>query len=148
MSTTWVAPNIPNASSASIVIFSLTTSWVTPTQSVIGRLAFSQTLSDLIWFHDSSRLSSECADGARKMVLSFFQAPRGYTVIFTANATGALKLVGEAFPFQEDSSFVLGADSHNSVHGIREFAARRGTGVHYIASTPTGGFEPSVAKVR
>ncbi|KAH0828956.1 methyltransferase type 11 [Lanmaoa asiatica] len=95
---------------------------------------------------NSSRLSAECADEARKMVLSFFQAPSGYTVIFTANATGALKLVGEAFPFQENSSFVLGADSHNSVHGIREFAARRGTQVHYIPSTPTGGFEPSVAK--
>ncbi|KAF8131867.1 pyridoxal phosphate-dependent transferase [Boletus edulis] len=95
---------------------------------------------------NSSRLSSECAEEARKMVLSFFQAPTGYTVIFTANATGALKLVGEAFPFREDSAFVLGADSHNSVHGIREFAARRRAKVHYIPSTPTGGFEPSVAK--
>lgn len=82
------------------------------------------------------------------MVLSFFQAPRGYTVIFTGNATGALKLVGESFPFREGSSFVLGADSHNSVHGIREFAARRGAKVHYVPSTPTGGFDPSVAKVR
>ncbi|KAF8557922.1 PLP-dependent transferase [Imleria badia] len=95
---------------------------------------------------NSSRLSSECADEARRMVLSFFQAPRGYTVIFTGNATGALKLVGEAFPFQEGSSFVLGADSHNSVHGIREFAARRGAQVHYIPSISTGGFDPSVAK--
>lgn len=81
-------------------------------------------------------------------MLSFFQAPPGYTVIFTPNATGALKLVGEAFPFQEDSTFVLCADSHNSVHGIREFAARRGAGVRYIPSTRTGGFEPSIAKVR
>ena len=82
------------------------------------------------------------------MVLSFFQAPQGYTVIFTANATGALKLVGESFPFEKDSTFILGADSHNSVHGIREFAARRGAQVRYIPSTPTGGFDPSVAKVR
>jgi molybdenum cofactor sulfurtransferase len=69
-------------------------------------------------------------------------------VIFTANATGALKLAGEAFPFKEGSTFVLGADSHNSVHGIREFAARRGAQVHYIPSTNTGGFVPSAAKVR
>ncbi|KAG8220525.1 pyridoxal phosphate-dependent transferase [Butyriboletus roseoflavus] len=80
------------------------------------------------------------------MVLSSFQAPRGYTVIFTANATGALKLIGEAFPFRENGSFVLGTDSHNSVHGIREFAVRGGAKVHYIPSTPTGGFEPSIAK--
>ena len=82
------------------------------------------------------------------MVLSFFQAPRGYTVIFTPNATGALKLVGESFPFKQDSSLALCADSHNSVHGIREFASRRGAQVNYIPSTPTGGFESSVAKVR
>ncbi|KAG9312336.1 PLP-dependent transferase [Chiua virens] len=95
---------------------------------------------------NSSRLSSECAEEARKMVLSFFKAPKGYTVIFTANATGALKLVGESFPFRKDSSFVLGVDSHNSVHGIREFAGRREAHVHYIPATSTGGFEPSVAK--
>ncbi|KIK97166.1 hypothetical protein PAXRUDRAFT_136863 [Paxillus rubicundulus Ve08.2h10] len=95
---------------------------------------------------NSSRLSSKCADEAREAVLAFFRAPPGYTVIFTANATGALKLAGEAFPFKEGSTFVLGADSHNSVHGIREFAARRGAQVHYIPSTSTGGFVPSTAK--
>ncbi|KIJ15659.1 hypothetical protein PAXINDRAFT_62190, partial [Paxillus involutus ATCC 200175] len=95
---------------------------------------------------NSSRLSSKCAGEAREAVLSFFRAPPGYTVIFTANATGALKLAGEAFPFKEGSTFVLGADSHNSVHGIREFAARRGAQVHYIPSTNTGGFVPSAAK--
>ncbi|KAH7883345.1 pyridoxal phosphate-dependent transferase [Phlebopus sp. FC_14] len=91
-------------------------------------------------------LSTKCADEAREAVLSFFNAPQGYTVIFTANATGALKLVGEAYPFKNLSAFVLGADSHNSVHGIREFAARRGAQVHYIPSTSTGGFVPSTAK--
>ncbi|KIJ66114.1 hypothetical protein HYDPIDRAFT_87322 [Hydnomerulius pinastri MD-312] len=95
---------------------------------------------------NSSRLSSKCADEARDAVLSFFKAPPGYTVIFTANTTGALKLVGEAYPFKEHSTFVLGADSHNSVHGIREFATRRGAQVHYIPSTSTGGFVPSTAK--
>ncbi|KAF8546175.1 hypothetical protein OG21DRAFT_1584940, partial [Imleria badia] len=66
--------------------------------------------------------------------------------IFTGNAKGALKLVGETFSFRVASSFVLGADSHNSVHSIREFAARRGAQVHYIPSIPTGGFDPLVAK--
>ncbi|KAH7921642.1 PLP-dependent transferase [Leucogyrophana mollusca] len=94
----------------------------------------------------SSKLSTKCADEARDAVLSFFRAPLGYTVIFTPNATGALKLVGEAFPFTEHSCYVLGADSHNSVHGIREYASRRGAQVHYIPSTSTGGFVPSVAK--
>ena len=79
-------------------------------------------------------LSAACANEARQAVLSFFRAPPGYTVVFTANATGALKLVGESFPFADGSSYVLGADSHNSVHGIRKFATARGADVRYIAS--------------
>ena len=81
-------------------------------------------------------------------MLSFFRAPPGYTVVFTANATGALKLVGEAFPFAAGSSYVLGADAHNSVHGIRRFAAARGAGVHYIEATPQGGVDEAEAQVR
>lgn len=95
---------------------------------------------------NSSKLSSRCADEARDAVLSFFRAPPGYTVVFTANATAALKLVGEAYPFKSNNAYILGADSHNSVHGIREYALRRGAGVHYIPSTSTGGFVLSTAK--
>ena len=62
-----------------------------------------------------SQLSLDCAAEARAAVLSFFKAPPEYTVIFTANATAALKLVGESFPFVGGSSYVLGMDSHNSV---------------------------------
>lgn len=95
----------------------------------------------------SSKLSTRYADEARDAVLSFFRAPPGYTVVFTANATAALKLVGEAYPFKSNSGYILGADSHNSVHGIREYASRRGAEVHYIPSTSTGGFVLSTAKV-
>ena len=68
--------------------------------------------------------------------------------MFTANATAALKLVGEAFPFQEGSTYVLSADSHNSVHGIRTFAAAAGARVCYISSTDVGGVDAEEAKVR
>ncbi|KAF8058711.1 PLP-dependent transferase [Lyophyllum atratum] len=95
---------------------------------------------------NSSKLSLQCADEARAAVLSFFQAPPEYTVVFTANATAALKLVGESFPFTGGSSYVLGNDSHNSVHGIREYATYRGARVCYIQSTPNGGFDASSAK--
>ena len=80
-------------------------------------------------------------------MLSFFRAPPGYTVVFTANATGALKLVGESFPFSETSCYVLGADSHNSVHGIRQFATSHGAQVAYIESTDEGGMDVAEAKV-
>ena len=62
--------------------------------------------------------------------------PRGdYTAVFTANATGALKLVGEAYPFTAGSRLLLTVDNHNSVNGIREFACARGAAVEYAPLT-------------
>lgn len=96
----------------------------------------------------SSQLSANLANQARETVLDFFGAPRqDYTVIFTANATGALKLVGESYPFDRHSSFLLCPDSHNSMNGIREYAARAGSEVVYIGSTPKGGFNTNLAQV-
>lgn len=81
----------------------------------------------------TSSTASEFAERARRSVLDFFNAsPRDYTVVFTANATGALKLVGEAYPFGPHSQLVLTADNHNSVNGIREFARARSTPTTYI----------------
>ena len=64
----------------------------------------------------SSTLSYKCANEARAAVLSYFNASSDYTVVFTANASAALKLVGEAYPFTGGSNLVIGADSHNSVN--------------------------------
>ncbi|KAF8910863.1 PLP-dependent transferase [Mucidula mucida] len=95
---------------------------------------------------NSSKLSLKHADQARAAVLSFFHAPPGYTVVFTQNATGALKLVGESFPFVEGSAYVLSADSHNSVHGIRQFASEKGGHVAYIPCQPQGGVDVQISK--
>ena len=96
----------------------------------------------------SSQKSARCAEEARSSVLTFFDAPATeYAVIFTSNATGAMKLVGEAFPFVEESSYVLGMDSHNSVNGIRQFALAKGARVTYIPSTSAGGVSESETKV-
>jgi selenocysteine lyase/cysteine desulfurase len=95
----------------------------------------------------SSKLSAKCAAEARRAVLSFFQAGPDYTVIFTANASSALKLVGEAYPFKEGSNLVIGVDSHNSVHGLRQFASHKGAEVVYIETTKVGGLDEIAAKV-
>ena len=87
----------------------------------------------------SSKLSSALTATARSAVLSFFNAPPGSTVIFTANASAALKLVGEAFPFTPGAAFILPEDAHNSVHGIREFAKVKGAPIVYLSSPPRGG---------
>lgn len=84
----------------------------------------------------ASQDSTEEIELARDAVLRFFSAdPDEYAVCFVANATAAVKLVAESFPFRPDSRFVLSADNHNSVNGIREFAARRGADVVYLPLT-------------
>src|SRR5689334_22437843 len=81
----------------------------------------------------TSNTASEFARQARESVLEFFNASsEDYRVVFTTNASGALKLVGEAYPFGPDSRFLLTVDNHNSVNGIREFARAKGTAVTYI----------------
>ena len=72
---------------------------------------------------------------ARAAVLDYFGGTKDYTAIFTLNASGALKLVGEAYPFAPGGRLLLTADNHNSVNGIREFAQSRGARVDYAPLT-------------
>jgi molybdenum cofactor sulfurtransferase len=86
---------------------------------------------------------------ARKAVLEFFDAPASdYVCIFTANATNALKLVGESFPFTTGSKLIIPADCHNSVNGLRRFAEDAGATVDYLEAAQYGGFREQDALVR
>ena len=40
--------------------------------------------------------------------------------LHSENASGALKLVGESYPFGAGDQYLLTFDNHNSVNGIRE----------------------------
>lgn len=81
----------------------------------------------------TSRAATALVERARASVLDFFQAsPEEYAVIFTSNASHALKLVGEAYPFQPGGQFLLLFDNHNSVNGIREFARAKGASFTYL----------------
>ncbi len=79
----------------------------------------------------ASKLSTQLADDARKYVLQYFQAGDEYFCIFTPNASGALKIVGECYPFNNESFLLLSLDNHNSVNGIREFAQQKGSAFQY-----------------
>lgn len=84
----------------------------------------------------TSSVSTRLVEEARREVLHFFNAAEDeYEVVFTQNATGALKLVGEAYPFQPGDQLLLTYDNHNSVNGIREFARRKGANVSYVSVT-------------
>jgi selenocysteine lyase/cysteine desulfurase len=80
----------------------------------------------------TSLTATQLVEHAREYVLKFFNAdPDEYLAIFTSNASGALKLVGESYPFP-NGRYLLTFDNHNSVNGIREFAHARGAEVTYI----------------
>ncbi|PKO12240.1 MAG: aminotransferase [Chloroflexi bacterium HGW-Chloroflexi-10] len=81
----------------------------------------------------TSQAATRLVDSARVMVLNFFHAdPAEYVCVFTPNASGALKLVGESYPFRSSSRYLLTYDNHNSVNGIREFARSKGASIHYV----------------
>ncbi|MGY5057038.1 aminotransferase class V-fold PLP-dependent enzyme [Streptomyces sp. 900105755] len=81
----------------------------------------------------ASRASGLLLAEARRAVLRHFNAdPDEYAAIFTPNATGALRLVGEAYPFTRDSRLVMSLDNHNSVNGLREYARARGAATVYV----------------
>jgi len=75
---------------------------------------------------------TEYVERTRRRILSYFNArTEDYILVFTQNASAALKLVGESFAFAPGGRYLLTFDNHNSVNGIREFARAKGAGVFY-----------------
>ena len=83
----------------------------------------------------SSTATTELVEQARAAVLAYFNGTGAYTAIFTPNASGALKLVGESYPFAKGARLLLTADNHNSVNGMREFARAKGADLDYAPLT-------------
>lgn len=81
--------------------------------------------------NESSLATTDLVERTRRDVLAWFRAERDYIAVFTANASAALKLVGEAYPFDPHGRALFTFDNHNSVNGIREFAHARGARVSY-----------------
>ena len=85
----------------------------------------------------TSHAATERVESCRRQVLEFFNgSPDEYAVIFTANASHALKLVGESYPFEPGDRFLLTFDNHNSVNGIREFDRAHGAETAYVPVVP------------
>jgi molybdenum cofactor sulfurtransferase len=79
----------------------------------------------------TSVATTTLVERTRRHLLDFFNACDRYSAIFTLNATGALKHVGECYPFAPGGRLLLSFDNHNSVNGIREFARAKGADVEY-----------------
>jgi molybdenum cofactor sulfurtransferase len=81
----------------------------------------------------TSAAATVLVERARAAVLRHFGAPeREYACVFTPNATGALRLVGEAYPFEPRGRFLATSDNHNSVNGLRELARAKGAPTAYV----------------
>lgn len=91
----------------------------------------------------SSELSSQMIEDIRQDILYFFNTTsETYQVIFTSNASNALKLVAENFTFNTEASegnsagcgswFVYLQDNHTSVVGIRANASSKGARIRPI----------------
>ena len=84
----------------------------------------------------TSLAMTDMVEGTRSYILHYFNAdPAEYIAVFTMNASNALKLVGESYPFTPGSQYVLTYDNHNSVNGIREFARGKGASFTYVPLT-------------
>jgi len=83
----------------------------------------------------TSTAATQLVERARAAVLRYFNGTGRYTCVFTLNASNALKLVAEAYPFAPDGRLLLSTDNHNSVNGIREFARAGQAAVDYAPLT-------------
>ncbi len=69
----------------------------------------------------ASERSSSYENQTRIRILEFFNASDDYEVVFTQNASMGIKLIGESYQFTDASQYLVLADNHNSVIGIREY---------------------------
>ncbi len=95
----------------------------------------------------TSLRTTELVEQTRKNILKYFHASDDYDLIFTPNATGALKIFGESYPWTDDSAYILARDNHNSVMGIREYVKRAGATVTYWDLTPDLRLEPKLERL-
>ncbi|KAM3555735.1 hypothetical protein MY1884_005431 [Beauveria asiatica] len=81
----------------------------------------------------TSLAATDLVDETRQRILQHFSAsPAEYAVIFTPNATGAARLVGESYAWRRGVGLVLTADNHNSVNGLRQFAEKGKSRTVYV----------------
>ncbi|KAJ2491736.1 hypothetical protein IWW37_002060 [Coemansia sp. RSA 2050] len=83
--------------------------------------------------HPGSQWTREKIEQVRDRLLGFFgTTSRDYALIFTANATAAIRLAGELTPISKDGTFCYTSSAHTSVVGLRGIAAELGATVRPV----------------
>jgi molybdenum cofactor sulfurtransferase len=90
--------------------------------------------------HESSERTAAIVDQTRLAVLSFLNAdPAEYSVVFTSNATAALRLCCEICPLERDrSEYRFLRESHTSVVGLRGIAEAAGVQARPVDASEVG----------
>ncbi|KAH8926825.1 PLP-dependent transferase [Atractiella rhizophila] len=87
----------------------------------------------------ASMAASAATKTAKDALLDFLDADKQeYDVVWTQNASGAMRIIGEGFDYGEGGRLLLGVDSHNSVNGMRAFAEKSGAKVDYLSFKNNG----------
>lgn len=84
--------------------------------------------------HSRSRPSSNATvlmEMARERLIDFVNGRETHSLVFTANASHALRMLAGSIPWTPHDSVLLGQDNHNSMHGMREDARHAGAHVRY-----------------
>ncbi|KAJ2473273.1 hypothetical protein GGI02_000970, partial [Coemansia sp. RSA 2322] len=80
--------------------------------------------------HTGSKWAHDKIEQARDRLLGFFGASsRDYALVFTANATAAIRLAGELVPLSKESTYCYTSAAHTSVVGLRSIASEWGATV-------------------
>lgn len=67
-----------------------------------------------LYMFQRSRLASHHTEDARDALLQFFDAdPDIYSVVWTANTSSAMRIVGEGYSWHSGSRIFVGLDSHS-----------------------------------
>jgi selenocysteine lyase/cysteine desulfurase len=102
-----------------------------------ARLLLARVLGNPHSANPAAAASTDLVAASRRRVLDHFRAdPEEYVAVFTANASQAIKLVGESYPFAPGDRLLLTFDNHNSVNGLREFDRARGAETSYVPVVP------------
>lgn len=92
----------------------------------------------------TSAHTTKLIEAVRRQILDYFHAGNEYDIIFTANASAAMKILGEAYPWDKATAYILARDNHNSVMGTREFAQRGGASLSYWDLTAELRLQPNI----
>ncbi|EAX98375.1 molybdenum cofactor sulfurase, putative [Trichomonas vaginalis G3] len=86
----------------------------------------------------SSEAANELIEDLRISILEMFNTDLSeYTCVFTQSRLASLKLIPEAFPFTDKSSFLYSSSSDADIIGLSSFAAAKKSSIHSFNTNNT-----------